>query len=99
MVGLAVQPASTMIWPVAAPYQVRKRLLRNDSRVLLLLRGVVGRCAQQPGVTSVAEITRCMPPVLRLLHYRAVAPGVGGFGWSLSTLARPSAAANPPTPE
>jgi hypothetical protein len=89
MVGMYLQRNSTMIWPVAAPYQLRKQLLRNDSRVLLLLRDTSdASCVQYPGVTSEAEITRCMPPLLRLLHYRVATPGVGGFGWSLSTLVR-----------
>ena len=89
MIGLQLEPNSTMIWPVAVPDPLRKELLRSQSRVLLLLRDTSGAsCMQHPGVTSEAEIARCMPPVLRLLHYRVVTPGVGGFGWSVSILAR-----------
>ena len=88
MVGLDLKPADTMIWPDAATDQVRNQILRRDSRVLLLLRDTSGNCTQRAGVTSEAQITRCMPPVLRRLHYRVLTPGVGGFGWSVSTLVR-----------
>lgn len=89
MVALNLAPSNRMIWPVAAPSQTREQVLRRDSRVLLLLRDIGGlKCVQQSGVTSEAEITRCMPSVLRALHYRVVTPGFGGFGWSIATLVR-----------
>jgi hypothetical protein len=88
LVGVQVQPASTMIWPNTTSWALRRRQLTGDSRVLLLLQDDAGPCTQHAGVTAEAEISRCMPPTLHRLGYRPVTPGTGGWGWSISTLVR-----------
>jgi hypothetical protein len=96
LLGLDVQRDGSMIWPVSVPYPGRSQLLKDDPRLLLLLRDPVKPgCVESAGVTSAAQIARCMPAGLRRLHYRVLGPGVGGFGWSLSTLARSATRRSP----
>jgi mannosyltransferase len=90
LLGVHVQRRSGSIWPVKDTDALRPDRLRDQPRLVLLLRGRRhGPCRWRAGAEPTRFVTRCMPAAVRAYGYRVESATLEGHRWAVAVLIRP----------
>jgi hypothetical protein len=87
---LKAQRTEATIWPKVKSSSARGLVLRDHTRLILLLRsrGIPG-CTMTVPIAPAAQINRCMSATLRKYGYRVVRVEPSGRGWAFAIVQRP----------
>ena len=90
LLGVHVQRRNRSIWPVTDPEALRPDRLRDQPRLVLLVRGMKhGPCRWRAGADPTRFVTRCMPAAVQASGYRVESATLEGHRWAVAVLVRP----------